>query len=140
MLFYLTTLNLARFLTEEVHTLKEGEQNVESVSAVEAWNHSNFLCQNYVLNGLADALYNVFCEKKTAKELLESLNRKYKTEDDGAKKLLVDRLLDFKMQDSKPCISQVHELQLILHDIHAEGVTLSESFQVAVIIEKLPSA
>ncbi|KZV23634.1 hypothetical protein F511_34335 [Dorcoceras hygrometricum] len=70
MLFYLTTLNLARSLTEEVPTLKEGEQNAESVSAVEVWDHSNFLCRNYVLNGLADALYNVFCEKKTAKELV----------------------------------------------------------------------
>ncbi|KZV16328.1 hypothetical protein F511_27147 [Dorcoceras hygrometricum] len=44
------------------------------------------------------------------------------------------------MQDSKLVISQVQEIQLILHDIHAEGMTLSESFQVAVIIEKLPSA
>ncbi|KZV42753.1 hypothetical protein F511_07450 [Dorcoceras hygrometricum] len=44
------------------------------------------------------------------------------------------------MLDSKPVISQVQELQLILNDIHAEGMTLSESFQVAAIIEKLPSA
>ena len=27
---------------------------------------------------------------------------------------------------------------MILHDIHAEGMSLSESFQVAAIIEKLP--
>ncbi|KZV53575.1 hypothetical protein F511_27299 [Dorcoceras hygrometricum] len=140
LLFYLITLNLARFLIEEVPALKEGEQNAESVSAVEAWNHSNFLCRNYGLNGLADALYNVFCEKKTAKELWESLDRKYKTEDAGAIKFLVSRFLDFKMLDSKPVISQVQELQLIFHDIHAEGMTLSESFQVAAIIEKLPSA
>ncbi|KZV52213.1 hypothetical protein F511_07168 [Dorcoceras hygrometricum] len=140
MLFYLTTLNLARFLTEEVPTLKEREHNAESVSAVEAWNHSDFLCRNYVLNGLSDALYNVFCEKKTAKELWESLDRKYKTEDAGAKKFLFGRFLDFKMQDSKPVISQVQELQLILHDIHAEGMTLSDSFQVAAIIEKLSPA
>ncbi|KZV54689.1 hypothetical protein F511_42971 [Dorcoceras hygrometricum] len=44
------------------------------------------------------------------------------------------------MLDSKHVISQVQELQLILHDIHAEGMTLSESFQVAAIIEKLPPA
>ncbi|KZV48683.1 hypothetical protein F511_26131 [Dorcoceras hygrometricum] len=131
MLFYLTILNLATFLTEKVPTLKEGEHNAESVSTVEAWNHSDFLCRNYVLNGLADALYNVFCEKKTAKELWESLDRKYKTEDAGAKKFLVGRFLDFKMLDSKRVISQVQELQLILHDIHDEGMTLSESFQVA---------
>ena len=44
------------------------------------------------------------------------------------------------MLDSKTVISQVQELQLILHEIHAEGMTLSESFQVATIIEKLPSS
>ncbi|KZV19604.1 hypothetical protein F511_10507 [Dorcoceras hygrometricum] len=111
MLFYLTTLNLAMFLAEEVLTLKEGELNAESVSAVEAWNHSDFLYRNYVLNGLADALYNIFCEN-TAKELWESLDRKYKIEDAGAKKFLVGRFLDFKMLDSKPVISQVQEFNL----------------------------
>ena len=35
-------------------------------------------------------------------------------------------------------ISQVQDLQVILHDIHAEGMSLSESFLVAAIIEKLP--
>ena len=42
------------------------------------------------------------------------------------------------MVDSKTVISQVPELQVILHEIHAEGMSLSESFQVAAIIEKLP--
>ncbi|GJZ66064.1 hypothetical protein Tco_0622760 [Tanacetum coccineum] len=36
---------------------------------------------NYVLNGLIDPLYNVYCKTTTAKELWESLERKYKTED-----------------------------------------------------------
>ena len=42
------------------------------------------------------------------------------------------------MLDSKTVISQVQDLQVILHDIHAEGMSLSESFQVAAIIEKFP--
>ena len=42
------------------------------------------------------------------------------------------------MVDSKTIVSQVQELQLILHEIHAESMTLSESFQVAALIEKLP--
>ncbi|KAI3812677.1 hypothetical protein L1987_17389 [Smallanthus sonchifolius] len=138
MFFYLTTLNLARFLTETVPQLNEGEMDAQSVSAVQAWNHSDFLCRNYVLNGMVDALYNVYCKTKTAKELWESLERKYKTEDVGTKKFVVAKFLDFKMIDSKTVMSQVQELQVILHDIHAEGMTLSETFQVAAIIEKLP--
>ncbi|XXG62386.1 hypothetical protein AAC387_Pa05g0753 [Persea americana] len=42
MLFYLTTLNLARFLHEEVHALKEAETDKQVVAAVEAWKHFDF--------------------------------------------------------------------------------------------------
>ena len=46
--------------------------------------------------------------------------------------------LDFKMVDSKTMISQVQEFQVILHEIQAERMVLSEDFQVATVIEKLP--
>ncbi|GKF17990.1 hypothetical protein Tco_0062908 [Tanacetum coccineum] len=142
MFFYLTTLGLARFLKETVPQVEppaEGQSsNAQAVQAVEAWKLSDFLCHNYVLNGLIDPLYNVYCKSTTAKELWESLERKYKTEDDGTKKFVVAWFLNYKMVDSKNVISQVQDLQVLLHDIHAEGMTLSETFQVAAIIEKLP--
>ena len=138
MLFYLTTLNLARFLHEECPILEEGETNKEKVAAVDAWKHFDFLCRNYVLNGLDNTLYNVYCSLKTAKELWDSLDKKYKTEDAGMKKFIVGKFLDFKMIDSKTVISQVQELQVILHEIHSEGMSFSDSFQVAAVIEKLP--
>nr|AAK70407.1 pol polyprotein [Citrus x paradisi] len=140
MFFYLTTLNLARFLTKDAPKPKEGETDIQVASAIDAWHHSDFLCKNYVMNGLSDSLYNVYIGKKTAKELWESLDRKYKTEDAGTKKFVVGRFLDFKMVDSKTVISQVQELQIILSEILAEGMHLSETFQVAAIIEKLPPA
>ncbi|KAD5961624.1 hypothetical protein E3N88_13097 [Mikania micrantha] len=136
MLFYLTTLNLARFLTESPPAITDGD--VQSVTALEAWKHSEYLCRNYVLNGLVDALYNVHCKITTAKELWESLDKKYRTEDAGTKKLMVARFLDYKMVDTKTVLNQVQELQIILSDIHSEGMTLSETFQVAAMIEKLP--
>ena len=108
------------------------------VAAVEAWKHADFLCRNYLLNGLDNTLYNVYCAFNTARELWESLDKKYKTEDAGLKKFVMGKFLDYKMLDSKTVISQVQDLQVILHDIHAEGMTLSESFQVAAIIEKFP--
>ncbi|GJW16561.1 hypothetical protein Tco_0023997 [Tanacetum coccineum] len=54
-----------------------------------------------------DPLYNVYCKTTTAKELWESLERKYKTEDAGTKKFVVAQFLDYKMVDSKNVISQV---------------------------------
>ncbi|KAK3041153.1 hypothetical protein RJ639_028632 [Escallonia herrerae] len=137
MLFYLTTLNLARFLQEDAPDLGENPDR-QTVAAMDAWKHSDFLCKNYILNGLDNALYNVYSPMVNAKALWESLERKYKTEDTGSKKFVVDKFLDFKMVDSKTVISQVQEFQLILHDIHAEGMVLGESFQVAALIEKLP--
>ncbi|GJS38065.1 hypothetical protein Tco_0536447 [Tanacetum coccineum] len=56
MFFYLITLNLARFLNEtapQVEPPKEGKlSNALAVQAVKAWKLSDFLCHNYVLNGL----------------------------------------------------------------------------------------
>ncbi|KAK3038255.1 hypothetical protein RJ639_030864 [Escallonia herrerae] len=108
-----------------------------SVGLVDGWKHSDFLCKNYILNRLDNALYNVYSPMINVKALWESLERKYKTEDAGSKKFVVGKFLDFKMVDSKTVISQVQEFQLILHDIHAEGMVLGESFQVAALIKKL---
>ena len=41
---------------------------------------------------------------------------------------------------SKIVNSQMEEFQVILHEIHAEGIVLSEAFQVAAIIKILPLA
>ncbi|GJU25638.1 hypothetical protein Tco_1164259 [Tanacetum coccineum] len=57
----------------------------------------------------------------------ESLERKYKTEDAGTKKFVVARFLDYKMVDSKSVTHQVQDLQVLLHNIHAEGMTLKDN-------------
>ena len=83
MLFYLTTLILARFLREDAPSLKDDETDRQVVAVVDAWKHTDFLCRNYILNRLDNTLYNVYSPIKTAKELWESLEKKYKTEDAG---------------------------------------------------------
>ena len=140
MLFYLTTMNLGRFVTDSEQKLKEDEDDVQIINVVNDWIKSDFLCRNYILNGLENSLYEIYTTKKTAKELWESLDRKYRTEDAGSKKFVVGRFLDYKMVDSKTVISQAQEFQLILHEINSEGMILSETFQVAALIEKLPPA
>ena len=60
MLFYLTTLNLTKFLYEDAPNLKENEIDRQVVVVVDAWKHANFLCKNYILNGLVSTLYNVY--------------------------------------------------------------------------------
>ena len=75
MLFYLTTLILTRFLTKDAPKFKEDEHDIQVISGVDAWKHFDFLCKNYVMNALIDSLYNVYSNKKTTKELWESLAR-----------------------------------------------------------------
>ena len=123
MQFYLTTLNLIRFLSEERPKLGENP-DLHQVAALDAWSQGDFLCKNYILNGLENALYNVYCSKATAKELWESLEKKYKTEDAGTKKFIVGKFLEFNMVDSKSIISQVNEHQMILHQLASEGIVL----------------
>ena len=65
MLFYLTALNLARFLTKEAPKLNEDERDIQVINVVDAWKHFDFLCRNYVMNALMDSLYNVYSDKKT---------------------------------------------------------------------------
>ncbi|GJT91793.1 retrovirus-related pol polyprotein from transposon TNT 1-94 [Tanacetum coccineum] len=97
----------------QVEPLKEGQpSNAQVVQAVEAWKYLDFLCHNYVLNGLVDSLYNVYCKTNTTKELRESLERKYKTKDVGTKKFMVAHFLDYKVVGSKNVISHVQDWQL----------------------------
>ena len=113
-LFYPTTLNLARFLTKEAPKLKKDERDIQVINVMYAWKHSHFLCRNCVMNVLTYSLYNVYSDKKTTKKLWESLDHKYKTEDVGSKKFVVGRFLDYKIIDSKIVDSQVQELQVIV--------------------------
>lgn len=59
-MFYMTTLNLVRFLKDDPPTVREDGTYVQVLHIVDAWKHSDFLCQNYVLNGLFDALSSVY--------------------------------------------------------------------------------
>ena len=75
MMFYLTTLNLARFLREDPPTIREDETDAQVVHAVDAWKHSDFLCRNYILNGLSDSLYSVYSMIRTTPTCDETRNQ-----------------------------------------------------------------
>ncbi|GFS43864.1 hypothetical protein Acr_00g0087420 [Actinidia rufa] len=131
MMFYLTTLNLAGCLTEEAPDVAENETDIQKKNA-------DYLCKNYILNALKDSLYSVYNEAKSAKELWESLDRKYKIEGAGSKKFIVGRFLDYVMLDTRSVTAQFQELQVLINEIKVEGMLLSEAFLVAAVIHKLP--
>ncbi|GAA0141682.1 hypothetical protein LIER_02770 [Lithospermum erythrorhizon] len=113
-------------------------QNFKRWRASYAWKHSDYLNRNYILSYLSDDLVDVYRTLNTVKVVWDALEYKYKTQDPGAKKFIVDRFLDFKMVDGKSLYDQVQELEVMFHEIHAEGMMLSDGFQAAAILEKLP--
>ncbi|XP_069146560.1 uncharacterized protein [Solanum lycopersicum] len=130
-------VNSQKFTSEDTPVHADDMPDREKFMIIEAWKHADFLCKCYILNALEDELYNVYSAITTLKELLDALEKKYKTEDACLKKFVVAKFLDYKMVDSKTVGSQVQELQLILHDVIAEEMVVHEAFQVAAMIEKL---
>ena len=54
------------------------------------------------------------------------LEKKYKTEDARAKNLVIGKFLKYNMVDTKTVIKQVEEIQVLIHELHAEGCAISE--------------
>ncbi|XP_055822156.1 uncharacterized protein LOC129890680 [Solanum dulcamara] len=134
----ITDINFKRFVKESVSKLDDSTPKVERIMIIEVWKHSDFLCNNYILNGLYGDLYNVYSNMKTSKDLWDALEKKYKTKDVGLNKFIMAKFLDFKMVDSKYVVTQVQKLQVIINDLLAEGLVIKKAFQVAAMIKKLP--
>lgn len=83
-------------------------------------------------------IYDIYSNYQTGKELCESLEEKYKIEDVGSKKFILGKFLKFSIVDSKSVVSQVEEIQRMIHELLAKGCKVNEHFQVGTIIEKLP--
>lgn len=137
-MFHLTTMNMQRFLVEDPPVIQEG--TAWDVAAAEAWKHTDYLSRNSVLSFLSNEPFNVYRPLLTTKTVWNALEHKYKTHDVGTKKFIVGRFLDFKMVDDKSVDEQVQDFECLIHEVSAEGMTLSEDFQVAAVIEKLPTS
>ncbi|XP_070054039.1 uncharacterized protein [Nicotiana tomentosiformis] len=118
--FWFTTLGMQKYTSEEPPVPAADIPDNEKFMIVEAWKQADFLCKGYILRALENDLYNVYSAMNTSKELLDALEKKYKTEDTCLKKFVVAKFLDYKIMDSKTVGIQVQELQLIFHDLIAE--------------------
>ena len=136
MLFYMTTMNLTHIIQEECPKPTDLTSK-KSMMTIDAWKNFDFLCRNYILNRLDDTLYDMYSLCNFAKELWDSLEKKYKIEDASAKKFVIAKFLKYIMVDTKTVMKQVEELQILIHELHLEGCSNNEHFQVGAIIEKL---
>lgn len=92
--FLLTTLKVIYVLsTARPPEANDGEEEpLERSRARMKWDNDNYICRSYILNGMSDALFDVYQHVKTAKELWDALENKYMSEDASSKKFFVSQL------------------------------------------------
>ena len=95
--FYLTVLKVVDLITSEKPSLAQAADGFSNQADLDSWDSKDYMCRNYILNCLIPELYDIYYTCKTAKELWNSLEKKYSTEDAGSKKFVVGKLLEFKM-------------------------------------------
>lgn len=102
MLFYLTTLHVSNVLTD----LEPTDPYVEG--------------QNFPTEAQT-------ADYKSAREIWISLEQKYKIEVACYKKFVVGKFLNFKMNDEKPVVKQVEELQIIVNELEVESMGINST-------------
>ena len=76
---------------------KDVEKEVKDKMTMELalWNENDYLCNNFILNVLADDLYDYYSLYKSVKLVWLALEEKYDTEEAGTKKYVVSRYLKY---------------------------------------------
>nr|GEV25798.1 zinc finger, CCHC-type [Tanacetum cinerariifolium] len=68
------------------------DATVEAIRIREKWENDDYICRCHILNGMSDSLFDVYTNVESTKELWDSLESKYMTEDSSSKKFLVDAI------------------------------------------------
>ncbi|XP_073223462.1 uncharacterized protein [Cicer arietinum] len=103
MLFVLTTKKVANVLKDDIpiilETIEQTEKDKKAAELIQ-WEYNDYLCKNYILNGLADDMYNYYSsDNNTTKQVCDALMKKYDTEEVRAKNYVVSRYLKYQMTD-----------------------------------------
>ncbi|XP_071728982.1 uncharacterized protein [Rutidosis leptorrhynchoides] len=109
MRFLLTTLKVVHVLSTPMPELPE-DATLDQIRRRNKWDNDDFICRGHILNGMSDALFYVYQYVETAKELWDSLESKYMSEDASSKTFLVSNFNNYKMVDSRPVMEQFHEI------------------------------
>ncbi|GKD32729.1 zinc finger, CCHC-type containing protein [Tanacetum coccineum] len=114
------------------------EETLEKTRKRCKWDNDDYICRGHILNGMSDALFNVYQNVESTKELWNQLEAKYIEEDTSSKKFLVSNFNNYRMVDSRSVMEQYHELLRILGQYTQHGLFMDESISVSSIIDKLP--
>ncbi|KAL9997387.1 putative RNA-directed DNA polymerase [Helianthus debilis subsp. tardiflorus] len=135
--FLLTTLKVAYVLSTPFPEEVENEP-IDQTRKRLKWENDDYICRGHILNGMSDALFDVYQNAESAKQLWDSLESKYMAKDASSKKFLVSNFFNYKMVDSRPIMEQYNELLHILGQFSQHDMNMDESIAVSTIIDKFP--
>lgn len=98
----------------------------------------NKTVRGHLLTHMANNLFDLFINQKSAKAIWDTLLKRYGDDDAGKKKYVVGNWLRFQMLDDKSIMEQVHQYENLVGDILNEGMKMCEILQANVLLEKFP--
>ncbi|GJV83251.1 hypothetical protein Tco_1523149 [Tanacetum coccineum] len=139
--FLLSSMSVVYVLTTPIPKDSD-DATVEQLRKRAKWDNNDYVCRGLIFNGMSDSLFDIYQSVESSKELWDSLDAKYMSEDASSKKFLVSNFTNYKMIDSRPDMEQYNELLGILGDFKhtlkhlKEELTLIELGSHSVAIEK----
>ena len=100
--------------------------------------NDNKTVRGHLLNHMTNSLFNIFVKQKYAKDIWDTLEKRYGADNVGKKKYVVSKWLQFQMGDDKPMMDQIHEYENLVTDVIDKGMKMCEIQQANVLLEEFP--
>ena len=91
-----------------------------------------------MLHHMKDNVIPLFEERPTAKDMMDTLETKYRCRSDTQIRLLLDKFNNIKMNEGDVVGDHVNQLELIAKELVDVGHTLSDKIQVTIVLNSLP--
>ncbi|CAH9088579.1 unnamed protein product, partial [Cuscuta europaea] len=134
-----STLDMHGVADALTHAMPD-DKSPEAIKLLQQWTYSNKVCRHTILSTLSNELFDVYCTKKVAKEIWDSMIAKYTAEDTVKQKFVIGNYYKWEMKDDKDIKAQIHEYQTLLEDLKGVQIELPEPFVAGILIEKLPES
>ena len=93
-----------------------------------------------ILSTLANELFDVYYQYKTAKDIWDAMTKKYIFEDVGTQKYAIGNFRKFQMIDDKDVSSQIHVYHMLINNLVIKDIKLLEPFVAGYLIKTLPNS
>ncbi|GKB82643.1 zinc finger, CCHC-type containing protein [Tanacetum coccineum] len=104
--FLITTLKVVYVLSTLASKFVENETLKQTRKRCK-WDNDDYICLGHILNSMSDALFDVYQNVESAKELWDQLEAKYMAEYTSSKKFLVSNFNNYRMVDSRSVLLRI---------------------------------